>query len=173
MLCERANDLQAGDVNEVMRLYLDEQISLAKASEMLGLSRYELMEHFERLGIPLRLGPETLEDAQEEIASAQYSQNRSRMTEAVVDNTLLSNFAHIQQPKLLAAAFDQPVTVRAVMDELEVGVQTTRIPSVDWSWLPVIELTDDERVMAEHLNQTLGRGEAACIALAKSRQWIS
>jgi predicted nucleic acid-binding protein len=34
------------------------------------------------------------------------------------------------------------------------------------------ELTDEERVMAEHLNQTLGRGEAACIALAKSRQWI-
>ena len=94
------------------------------------------------------------------------------MTEAVVDNTLLSNFAHIQQPKLLESAFDQTVTVRAVMDELEVGVQTTRIPSVDWSWLPVIELTDDERVMAEHLNQTLGRGEAACIALAKSRQWI-
>jgi predicted nucleic acid-binding protein len=94
------------------------------------------------------------------------------MTEAVVDNTLLSNFAHIQQPKLLESAFDQPVTVRAVMDELEVGVQTARIPSVDWSWLPVIELTDDERVMAEHLNQTLGRGEAACIALAKSRQWI-
>jgi predicted nucleic acid-binding protein len=89
------------------------------------------------------------------------------MTEAVVDNTLLSNFAHIQQPKLLAAAFDQPVTARAVLDELEVGVQIARIPCVDWSWLRVIELTDDER-----LNQTLGRGEAACIALAKSRQWI-
>ena len=74
------NDLQADDVddvNEVMRLYLDEQISLAKASEMLGLSRYELMEHFERLGIPLRLGPETLEDAQEEIASAQYSRTEA------------------------------------------------------------------------------------------------
>jgi predicted nucleic acid-binding protein len=90
------------------------------------------------------------------------------MIEAVVDNTLLSNFAHIQQPKLLESAFDQPVTVRAVMDELEVGVQTTRIPSVDWSWLPVIDLTDDERMMAQRLNQTLGRGEAECVALAKS-----
>ena len=94
------------------------------------------------------------------------------MTEAVVDNTLLSNFAQIRQPKLLESAFDQPVTVRAVMDELDVGVKTARIPSVDWSWLPVIELTDDEHVMAERLNQTLGRGEAECIALAKSRQWI-
>ncbi len=70
-------ELQAGDVSEVMRLYLDEQISLAKASEMLGLSRYELMDHFERLGIPLRLGPETLEDAQEEIVSAQYARTEA------------------------------------------------------------------------------------------------
>jgi predicted HTH domain antitoxin len=68
-----ATDLRAGDVNEVMHRYLDEQISLAKASEILGLSHYELMERFERLEIPLRLGPETLEEAQEEIASAQYS----------------------------------------------------------------------------------------------------
>ena len=78
------------------------------------------------------------------------------MTEAVVDNTLLSNFAHIQQPKLLATAFDQPVTVPAVMDELEVGVQIARIPSVDWSWLPIIELTDDERMMAERLKSNPG-----------------
>jgi predicted HTH domain antitoxin len=74
---QETGDLQVGDVSEVMRLYLDEQISLAKASEMLGLSRYELMDHFERLGIPLRLGPETLEDAQEEIGSAQYAKTEA------------------------------------------------------------------------------------------------
>jgi len=72
-----ATDLRAGDVTEVMHRYLDEQISLAKASEILGLSRYELMERFERLEIPLRLGPETLEDAQEEIASAQYARTEA------------------------------------------------------------------------------------------------
>lgn len=74
---QETTELHAGDINEVMRLYLDEQISLAKASEMLGLSRYELMDHFERLGIPLRLGPETLEDAQEEVASAQYARTEA------------------------------------------------------------------------------------------------
>jgi hypothetical protein len=31
-------DLQASDVREVMHRYLDEQIDLAKVSEMLGLS---------------------------------------------------------------------------------------------------------------------------------------
>jgi predicted nucleic acid-binding protein len=91
------------------------------------------------------------------------------MTAAVIDNTLLSNFAHVQQSKLLEAAFDQPVTVRAVMNELMIGVQTARIPSVDWSWLHIIELTDEERTIADLLNQSFGRGESACIALAKSR----
>ncbi len=70
------HDLQ--DVSEVMRLYLDEQISLAKVSELLGLSRYELMEHFERLGIPLRLGSESLDEAQEEIVSAQDARAKTK-----------------------------------------------------------------------------------------------
>jgi predicted nucleic acid-binding protein len=55
------------------------------------------------------------------------------------------------------------------MNELMIGVQTARIPSVDWSWLPIIELTDEERTIADLLNQSFGRGESACIALAKSR----
>ena len=70
-------DVQTADVSEVIRLYLEEQISLAKASERLGVSRYELMEHFERLGIPLRLGPVTLDEAQDEIASAQNARTES------------------------------------------------------------------------------------------------
>jgi predicted HTH domain antitoxin len=76
-----ANTMQAQaadvDVSAVMRRYLDEQISLAKAAELLGVSRYELMEHFERLGIPLRVGPETLGEAQDEIAFAQHARTES------------------------------------------------------------------------------------------------
>jgi predicted HTH domain antitoxin len=70
-------DFHTDDVSVVMYRYLDEEISLAKASEMLGLSRYELMDHFERLGIPLRLGSDTLEDVREEIASAQYARTET------------------------------------------------------------------------------------------------
>lgn len=54
-------------LSEVVRLYLDEQISLSKAAELLGLSRYELMERFERLGVPIRIGPATIEDAIDEV----------------------------------------------------------------------------------------------------------
>lgn len=71
------NDLQTADVSAVIRLYLEEQISLAKASEMLGISRYELMEHFERLGIPLRLGTATLDEAQDEITAAHNARTES------------------------------------------------------------------------------------------------
>jgi len=52
----------------IVRDYLDERISLGKAAEKLGLSRFELQERFHRLGAPLRLGPASIEEAQAEIA---------------------------------------------------------------------------------------------------------
>jgi prevent-host-death family protein len=61
----------SNEITATMSLYLDEKISLAKAAEQLGLSRFDLMDRFERLGVPLRLGPATLVEAQDEIASAQ------------------------------------------------------------------------------------------------------
>jgi predicted nucleic acid-binding protein len=94
------------------------------------------------------------------------------MTTVIVDNTVLSNFAHVEQPQLLGEAFDNPVTVRAVMDELTEGVRLERLPSVDWRDVPVIELTSDEQTSADLFGQRLGRGEAECIALAQSRQWM-
>ncbi len=57
-------------LNEVISDYLERRINLAKAAELLGLSRFELMERFERLGLPLRQGPLTLEDARDEVAAA-------------------------------------------------------------------------------------------------------
>lgn len=61
------------DLNGVIRAYLDHQISLGKAAQQLGVSRFELLERFERLGIPLRIGPETLEEAREEVRVAQQA----------------------------------------------------------------------------------------------------
>lgn len=53
----------------VVRDYLDEQISLGKAAEELGLSRFELQERFGRLGAPLHIGPSSIEEARAEIAT--------------------------------------------------------------------------------------------------------
>jgi prevent-host-death family protein len=52
----------------VVRDYLDDRISLGKAAEKLGLSRFEIQERFNRLGAPLHLGPASIEEAQAEIA---------------------------------------------------------------------------------------------------------
>ncbi len=53
-----------------LRAYLAGEISLGKAAELLGLSWFSLQASFLRLGVPLRLGPATLEDAWEEIRAA-------------------------------------------------------------------------------------------------------
>ncbi|HSF43408.1 MAG TPA: hypothetical protein VLT87_26655 [Thermoanaerobaculia bacterium] len=54
----------------MLRDYLDERINLGKAAELLQLSRFELEDSFLRLGIPLRRGARSVEDAQSEIAAA-------------------------------------------------------------------------------------------------------
>ncbi len=59
-------------LNKVIADYLEKRVSLAKAAELLGLSRFELMERFERLGLPLRLGSLTLEEAREEVTAAHH-----------------------------------------------------------------------------------------------------
>jgi len=55
---------------EILRKFLSGTISLGKTAELMGLSRFELMERFRTLGVPLGLGPSSLEDALEEIAVA-------------------------------------------------------------------------------------------------------
>jgi len=55
---------------EALQAYLADEISLGKTAEVLGLSRFELQDRFFRLGVPLRLGPATLEEARAEVAAA-------------------------------------------------------------------------------------------------------
>lgn len=58
---------------QVFREYLDERINLGKAAELLQLSQFELEASFQRLGIPLRRGARSIEDAQAEIAVARLN----------------------------------------------------------------------------------------------------
>lgn len=67
--------------DELVRMinaYLDRHISLAKAAEQMGLSRFDLMERFERLGVPLRIGPASLDEAREEAKTAQQGKTSGR-----------------------------------------------------------------------------------------------
>lgn len=51
----------------VITAYLDKEISLGKAAELLGLHSLELREKFIELGIPIYLGPANLAEAQAEV----------------------------------------------------------------------------------------------------------
>jgi predicted HTH domain antitoxin len=51
----------------VISAYLDEEINLGKAAEMLGLHELELRDRFIGLGIPLRIGPVDRAEARAEV----------------------------------------------------------------------------------------------------------
>jgi predicted HTH domain antitoxin len=53
--------------NRIIAAYLDGHINLGRAARLLDLPIEDLRERFLRLGVPLRLGPETMEEAQAEI----------------------------------------------------------------------------------------------------------
>jgi predicted HTH domain antitoxin len=52
----------------VLGAYQDDQISLSKAAELLDLHALELREKLIQLNIPLKLGPMSMAEAEEEIA---------------------------------------------------------------------------------------------------------
>lgn len=53
----------------VIDLYLDEQVSLAKAAELLELHPLQLQQRLKELGLPVYLGPPDIESAHAEIES--------------------------------------------------------------------------------------------------------
>jgi predicted HTH domain antitoxin len=50
----------------VVSAYLEHEINLGKAAELLSMHELELRERFIKLGIPLRIGPADLAEAQAE-----------------------------------------------------------------------------------------------------------
>lgn len=62
--------------NRVMFAYLDEDISLGRAATLLDLSRFDLQARFNRLGIPIRIGPETIEEARGEYEALMQAADR-------------------------------------------------------------------------------------------------
>lgn len=90
----------------------------------------------------------------------------------VVDTTVISNFAKTGHLTLLKAILgDNGVTTVQVMEEFEVGIKRGKYPNLEIP-LKVIELTEKERELYTLLNQSLGKGEASCIAVAKFRGGI-
>jgi predicted nucleic acid-binding protein len=92
----------------------------------------------------------------------------------IADTTVLSNFTHVQRPELLRAeCLEDIVTAAQVMEEIQRGVERHVLPLCDWQWLPVYTLNTPEEIrLFEQLNQRLGAGESACLALAMHRGFM-
>lgn len=88
----------------------------------------------------------------------------------VLDNTVMSNFALIGRADWLRAVWPgMLVTPGETWAELQAGVQLGHIPDIDWSWLTVLWLTEEECEARDELVPPLDEGEAACLALARSQ----
>jgi hypothetical protein len=61
------------EIWQTLQAYLRGDISVSRAAEMFGVSRFDLMDRFKRSGIPLRLGPDSIEEAHEEVATARQT----------------------------------------------------------------------------------------------------
>lgn len=85
------------------------------------------------------------------------------------DTTVLSNFSQVQRPDLLRRAFPSLAAPRVVYEELRRGEGLERIPVCDWSWVEILDPTEDERSRAAELEHVLESGEAACLAMAETR----
>jgi len=86
---------------------------------------------------------------------------------ALLDNTVLSNFAVVRRPDLISLALGQgAATTQDVMAEHHMGVELGRIPFSEWAWLPILDLDEPVKPLYQQLRIHLGRGEASCIALA-------
>ena len=93
------------------------------------------------------------------------------MTELVVaDTTVWCNFAHAGQPRLVPAAYPGVTSPQEVLDEIAEGQRLGHLGDFDWRFIQRVRLTRDEEKRAERLQGgALGRGEAACLAVAVAR----
>ncbi|MCL4297888.1 MAG: hypothetical protein KJ077_19250 [Anaerolineae bacterium] len=64
----------------------------------------------------------------------------------LLDNTVLSNFALVEQANLVHLALGQNVaTTDIVWNEFETGLRLGKLPKQDWSWLSILTLTEAEK----------------------------
>jgi predicted nucleic acid-binding protein len=88
----------------------------------------------------------------------------------VLNSTVICNFALVGRTEWLSNLWsDQLITTEQVKAELQVGIQLGRIPETDWSWLTVVQLTEPEMESSRGLVPPLDKGEATCLAVARSR----
>ena len=100
----------------------------------------------------------------------------------VIDNTVLSNFCRIGRLELLNALFDKVYVTYEVREEvlrgleegysfLEQAASALKADSAAWLELTGFKSSAEEEA-SRKFAETLGYGEASCLALAQARGWL-
>lgn len=85
----------------------------------------------------------------------------------LLDTTVLTNFALVgltSIPKDLWG--DKVCTTSEVLEEYAAGVETGKLPRVDWTQLKIILLSSEEQLFGAQMFPNLGRGERTCLVIA-------
>jgi hypothetical protein len=78
---------------------------------------------------------------------------------ALLDNTVLSNFAVAAGRISSKILGEDAATPEAVWAEHQKGVRTGRLPAYDWSWLPILPLREAETPLFQQLSRRLSASE--------------
>lgn len=65
-------------------------------------------------------------------------------TLAVLDNTVLTNFALVKRTEVVLRLWPSACTTAAVLAEYQAGAAIGRVPLNAWSALPIVALTEAE-----------------------------
>ena len=101
-----------------------------------------------------------------------FSMTSSQSNLALLDNTVLSNFARVDRYNLVMDLWPSCATTLEAWQEFQAGVIIGKLPKNVWKGLSLIELTADERESSNGLSNILGLGERTCIAAAKHRHGL-
>jgi len=61
---------------------------------------------------------------------------------------------------------DKVCTTSEVLEEYAAGVETGKLPRVDWTQLKIILLSSEEQLFGAQMFPNLGRGERTCLVIA-------
>lgn len=88
----------------------------------------------------------------------------------LLDNTVLSNFALVEQLALIPIALEgQVATTSQVMAEYNNGVTKGILPPNQLEWLQIINLNTEETELFAMYCDRVNAGEASCLAVASLR----
>ncbi len=88
---------------------------------------------------------------------------------ALLDNTVLTNFALVGQEELPLRLWPGACTTPAALGEYLAGVATGALPADAWQDLSQVALTEEEQASVAGMAVHLGLGERSCLAVAISR----